>query len=233
MDVILGIDGLEHDYVTKFGLKNLMQESYGMTDISEFEEPRTIVIWSSFLSGRNREKEILDLGKERMWGFKLGEDDTFFNGKKYVAFDVPGFNSDLDQHKRERQGMKDYFSKKITVEEFDEIVYAHYRKIKQQYLDALDGDYDIVMGYFGAGDVIGHLSFGIESKMRIIYEEFNDLAKTTAGKAEKMLVISDHGMQAVGRFGDHSTHGFWSLNHKAGLDHPKITDFHGIIRGWG
>jgi len=51
MLTILGIDGLEYDLVVKFGCKSLMQESFGMTDLSAFKEPRTVVIWSSFLSG--------------------------------------------------------------------------------------------------------------------------------------------------------------------------------------
>ncbi len=232
MNVILGIDGLEYEYVTKFGLKNLMQTTYGKTDISDFEEPRTIVIWSSFLSGINREAEILALGNDKMWDFKQDVKDTFFNEKSYQAFDIPGFNSNLEQHKKERQGMKDFFDKKITVEEFDEIVYAHYRKIKEKYLEALEGDYDLVMGYFGAGDVIGHLSFGVESKMKIIYKEFDDIAKRTQEVADKLLIISDHGMQAIGRFGDHSTYGFWSLNYETDMKNPKITDFNKIICGW-
>ncbi len=53
MIVILGIDGLEYEYVKKFNVKNLMQESFGKTNISEFSEPRTMVLWSSFLTGKN------------------------------------------------------------------------------------------------------------------------------------------------------------------------------------
>ena len=31
------------------------------------------------------------------------------------------------------------------------------------------------------------------------------------------LIISDHGMKPLGRFGDHSAYGFWSSNIKLGL----------------
>ena len=232
MNVILGLDGLEHDLVEKLKLKNLMQSCHGKTDISEFEEPRTIVIWSSFLTGENREAQILGLGKEKMWGYKAKEEDTFFSGREYEAVDVPGFNSDLDQHGRERQAMKDYFGKKMTVEEYDEVAFSHYRQTKRQYLEALEGGYDLVMGYFGVGDVVGHVSFGVEAKRKLIYRDFDDLAKKTAEKADKMLIISDHGMVAVGRFGDHSRNGFWSLNYQTDIENPRITDFKDVIMGW-
>ena len=64
MMVILGLDGLEYEYVKEFNCKNLMQEKFGKTDISMFSEPRTIVIWSSFLAGKNLEKEILGKDEE-------------------------------------------------------------------------------------------------------------------------------------------------------------------------
>jgi hypothetical protein len=233
MNVILGIDGLEYDYVEKFGLKNLIQKSHGKTDISDYEEPRTIVIWSSFLSGENREKEILALGKKKMWDFKLKPEDTFFNPyASWKAIDVPGFTFIRENHSRERELLKGYFNKKNTIEDYDNHVFKTHRKIKEEFLADLDSDHDILMGYFNLADVVGHLSFGVEPKMKAIYMEFDDLAKTVAAKADKLLVISDHGMQAVGRYGDHSRHGFWSLNYIADLEEPKITDFHDIITGW-
>jgi len=40
----------------------------------------------------------------------------------------------------------------------------------------LDDDYEIQMGYFALADAIGHLSFGITSKMKIVYQELDELA---------------------------------------------------------
>ncbi|MBD3247555.1 hypothetical protein GF378_02960, partial [Candidatus Pacearchaeota archaeon] len=51
MIVILAIDALEYDKVEEFNCKNLKQEYYGKTDISEFSQPRTMVLWSSFMTG--------------------------------------------------------------------------------------------------------------------------------------------------------------------------------------
>ncbi|MFQ6010470.1 MAG: hypothetical protein ACE5J7_05140 [Candidatus Aenigmatarchaeota archaeon] len=230
MIVILAFDGLEYEYVKRFGCKNLMQESFGKTDISDFTEPRTIVIWSSFLSGRNTEKEILSM--ENFWDFRLKPEETFFSGfNNFVAIDVPGFTFVRENHAKERQGLKDFFEKKMTVEEFDKIAFENHKKTKKEFFDALDKGYEIVMGYFGLADVIGHLSFGVESKMKIIYTELDEIARTVNERADiRVLIISDHGMKAVGRFGDHSNYGFWSLNNKVELQKPKITDFYGIIK---
>ena len=85
------------------------------------------------------------------------------------------------------------------------------------------------MGYFALADVIGHLSFGIKSKMRIIYHELDEIAKKVEKKAEKLLIISDHGMKPVGRFGDHSNYGFWSFSEKVDWNMPKITEFKNLI----
>lgn len=229
MLVILGFDGLECNYVEEFGFKELMQTYHGKTDISEFEKPRTLVIWSSFIAGRNMEKEVLS--QENFWDFKVPLEKTFFSKfKNFKAIDVPGFCFDTEQHKRERRGMKDFFDKKIGLEDYDKIAFKHYRKIKEGYFKALEGDYDIVMGYFGLADVIGHLSFGVKPKMRMIYEELNEIVKKTKEVIrENLLIFSDHGMQAIGRFGDHSNYGFWSTNENFGIKNPKSTDFYDII----
>ena len=65
--------------------------------------------------------------------------------------------------------------------------------------------------------------------MKLIYKELEDITTRTKKKAEKILVISDHGMKAVGRFGDHSNYGFWSLNFKIDLKTPKITEMRNLI----
>jgi len=53
---IIGIDGLEYELVEKFGMKNLMQEEHGKTDLSDFDLIITPPIWASFLTGLPPEK---------------------------------------------------------------------------------------------------------------------------------------------------------------------------------
>jgi len=229
MIVILGFDGLEYNYVKEFNCKNIMQETFGKTDISEFKEPRTIVLWSSFLAGKNLEDEIL--GGSNLWDFRLDTNRTFFSKfKKYVAIDVPGFSFIKERHEAERKALKDFFNQKCTVEEYDKIAFENHRKVKQEFFEALKGDYDIVMGYFGLADVIGHLSFGIKPKMKLVYEELDRIAaKVRENIKDKILILSDHGMKPIGRFGDHSNYGFWSVNLHKDVFNPKLTQLFKLI----
>lgn len=227
MTVVLGIDGLEYGYVKRFNCKNLMQESYGKTDISEFSEPRTMVLWSSFLTGKNKEKEVI----KDLWNFKLNPQETFLkNFKNFKAINIPAFNGDVEFNKLARDNLKRFFNKEITVDEYDKPVFEQHKKIKNNFLKALESKNELIFVYFDIIDLIGHLSFGMDSKMRILYKEMDDLAKLVKEKTDgKILIISDHGMKAVGMFGDHSDHGFWSVNFKINLKNPKITDFAKII----
>lgn len=231
MIVILAIDGLEYDSVTEFGCKNLMQECYGKTDLSDFEQPRTIVLWSSFLAGKNLEKEIL--ARKELWSFALKPEQTFLSHfKSHLAIDVPGYNYIKEHHDKERELLKAFFDKKSTIEEYDAAAFEHHKMIKMQFFEALDAKkQEIILGYFSLADVVGHLSFGIKSKMRMIYQEFDEISRQIKEKINcPLLIVSDHGMEAIGRFGDHSNHGFWSASFKTELSNPKPTDFAEFIK---
>ena len=82
-----------------------------------------------------------------------------------------------------------------------------------------------MLGYFSAADVVGHLNFGNKALMKMIYRDMDEIA---AGIDDTLIVLSDHGMERIGMFGDHSDHGFWSTGFKD-LGTPRITDFAGII----
>ena len=239
MIIIFAIDALEYDKVGEFECKNLMQKHYGKTDISEFSEPRTMVLWSSFMTGKNKEKEVLKDGNEEMWDKKWPLEETFFsNFKKPVVLDLPGFSYDKKVHDRSREVLKSFFETKDLDEkekirkEYNKEAFEHHKKIKKEFLRALDdkNKHDLVLGYFNVADVIGHLSFGNKTLMKIIYKELDEMAEQIAEKG-KLVILSDHGMKAIGIFGEHSTYGFWSTNFDAGLKNkkPKITDFYNLI----
>ena len=227
--IVLAIDALEYQLVEEFNCDNLKQQFYGKTDISEFSQPRTMVLWSSFSTGQNREKDVLADGNREMWDKKWPIEETFFsNFKSPVVIDLPGFSYSLEAHQRSRELLKKFFEvegeeKEKVRKQYNEDAFTHHRKIKEQFLKALDEDHDFVLGYFSVIDVIGHLNFGNKMLMRMLYREMDDLAKLAATKTDKLLILSDHGMTGVGMFGDHSTYGFWSTNWKD-LETPRITD---------
>lgn len=226
--IILGLDALDLNMVQKYDCRNLMQQEHGKTDLSEFEKERTVVLWASFLTGKNLESKI---PLKTQWEFKLRKNETFFSFfKTYATVDVPAFSLKEENHSKERRLLKGYFEDKSTIEDYDKIVWKNHKGNKRDFLRSL-GKHDLVMGYFDLADAIGHLSFGISEKMEKVYLELEDLAKKIKEISdETVLIISDHGMKSLGRYGDHNRNGYYSLNIKLRLNLPKITDFYSIIK---
>ena len=88
--IILALDSLDLDQVKKYNCNHLMQQEYGKTDISDFKQARTVVLWASFLTGKNMESQI---PIETQWEFKVKPEQTFLNYfDSYKAIDVPAFS---------------------------------------------------------------------------------------------------------------------------------------------
>ena len=225
--IILALDALDLNQVQKFNCRNLMQKEHGQTDLSDFDQLRTVVLWASFLTGKNMEKEI---PIETQWEFKVSPEQAFLKFfKTYETIDVPAFSLKQQNHAEERRLLKDYFEDKATVEEYDTVIWRNHEQNKKDFLKAV-GKSDLVMGYFDLADAIGHLSFGITEKMAEVYLELDKMAEEIKNSDNFIIVISDHGMETVGRYGDHSRNGFYSLNQKLELNLPKITGFYSQIR---
>ena len=62
--------------------------------------------------------------------------------------------------------------------------------------------------------------------MKMIYKDLDEIAGAIE---DSYIVLSDHGMEKLGMFGDHSKYGFWSTDFKE-LGNPRITDFAGLIK---
>ena len=79
-------------------------------------------------------------------------------------------------------------------------------------------------------DVIRHLSFGVRPKMKLVCNKLNEIAERVRNKVDKLLIISDHGINQIGRFWGHSNYGSWSTNFEISLKAPQITDIWEIIK---
>lgn len=226
--IILALDALDFNMVKRFKCKNLMQIECGQTDLSEFKLERTVVLWASFLTGKNQESRI---PIETQWEFKLNPEETFFSFfETYEAIDVPAFSLKEKNHAEERMLLKKYFDEEVSVEEYDVVIWENHEENKKDFFGSL-GRFEMVMGYFDLADAIGHLSFGILEKMENVYRELERIAQEVKSCSdEDILIVSDHGMKRIGRYGDHSRNGFYSVNHKLGLNLPRITDFYDIIK---
>jgi len=226
--IILALDALDQNLVDKYNCKNLMQAEHGQTDISGFSLPRTVVLWASFLTGKNMEAEI---PLKTQWEFKLRPEETFLDFfANYMAIDVPAFSLKENSHAEERMLLKKYFDEQTSIEDYDSVIWRNHEENKRDFFDSL-GRFDLVMAYFDLADAIGHLSFGISDKMSKVYEELEDIAGEVKSSTDDLtLVISDHGMKPVGRYGDHSENGFYSLSHGWRLNLPRLTDFYNLIK---
>ena len=225
--IILALDALDLHQVRKFNCRNLMQKECGQTSLSDFNQERTVVLWASFLTGKNMEAEI---PIKSQWKFKLSPKQTLLNFfETYKAIDVPAFSYKQKNHAEERKLLKGYFENEATIEECDEIVWRNHEENKKDFFSYI-GKSDLIMGYFDLADFIGHLSFGIIEKMAEVYYELDKIVEQVKDSDDFILVISDHGMKAVGRYGDHSRNGFYSSNRRLELNLPKLTSFHNLIR---
>ncbi len=227
---------LEYSKVEEYNCTHLKQKYYGKTNISEFSQPRTMVLWSSFITGENKEKEVLKGGNKEMWNKIWGIKDTLFSHFNNPAIiDLPGFSYNLKVHEDSRNLLKSFFEQKEKDKkekiklDYNNHAFEHHKKIKKEFFNSLENGHDMVLGYFSVIDVIGHLNFGNNTIMKMIYKEFDEIAKAVKNKNSDVLIISDHGMKAIGSFGDHSEYGFWSSD-TLNLDIPKITDFYEIIK---
>lgn len=234
MIVVFAIDALEHELVEEFDCQNLKQAIYGKTDISEFTQPRTMVLWSSFMTGENKEEEILEKGDEEMWKTQIPLEETFFSEfENPKIIDLPGFSYDREQHDKERELLKSFFDEAESQEEKKEIRkkynqhgLKHHKKIKEEFMNVLKEPHDFILGYFSAADVVGHLNFGNKTLMKMIYDDLNGIAGEVKEIIDgHLLILSDHGMEGLGMFGDHNEYGFWSFDEECDLENPKITDF--------
>lgn len=230
--IILALDGLEKKLVEQFHCRHLQQSLYGNTSLDGFQLPKTVVLWSSFLTGRNMEPFV----DPNLWEFKVPIEQTFLKYfKRPLALDLPGFSYGKE-HVKERKLLQEFFQTKDEegiLEKYRQVAWTIHRQNKQKFLRAFGQGHDLLIGYFAIADVIGHLCFGNESEMKKIYLELDEISQVATQKTwgRPMLIISDHGMKAVGKFGDHTKRGFYSLNFSAQLSKtPKITDFFALIQ---
>jgi hypothetical protein len=223
MLLILGIDALDLGMVEKFDCTNLMQTKYGKTDISSFDAARTVVLWAGFLTGKNLEKDIPVKGQ---WDFQLKKEETIFGSlDSFKAVDVPAFSLKQENHQQEREFLAGFFKEKNSIEDFDKIVWKNHQENKKELFENL-GKHEILMVYFDLADAIGHLSFGDEEKMKGVYRELDSIVEEVKERFHgTILIVSDHGMKPVGRFGDHTSNGFWSINKELSFGEPCITEF--------
>lgn len=167
--IVLGLDGLEYNFVEEWSLKNIMQKKYCKMDLSEYKVIVTPPIWGSMLTGKI-DHEIMDiwikrcqiLGTEekveQKWWAKIGSkilppSVAFWIWKKIIkpllGFEGNAFEitSNYVMEKNEKN-IFDYFEKPWT----NTIPGYNYeiedlRKEKKLLNEALTGDKKLYINY--------------------------------------------------------------------------------------
>lgn len=104
-----------------------------------------------------------------------------------------------------------------------------FREKRKKVLDALNKSWDLFMVHFFLPDIIQHLLWYRENKIKRLYREMDNTAriiKKCVGENTFILFISDHGQKR----GLHTPNAFYSCNQRLNLHEPKITDFADIIK---
>ncbi len=188
-------------------------------------------------STNERLKAILSPGITKTWNFNAKKESTIFdlfeNPKsiEFVTYDI--------QHAFENiMPIRMYFvTEELNDNNFEEFIWrVRFDRIINKLCTALENDsYDLIATYLNELDPIGHIFRGDLTVMERNYRKFDELVGEVKKKFDgRILIISDHGMNPLGRYGDHLhiDHGFYSCNHDLNLNNPKPEDFYNIIQKW-
>ena len=158
-----------------------------------------------------------------------------------ISLHVPTYCTQEEFMEKLRSGegkaFRDAFDSPHSRRVFEEkFIWEAFRRDRRDCITALGSDWRLLLAYFEYTDYIGHLFWGNLTKMWEGYAMADKLVAELKHRINEddtlLLVISDHGMEALGKYGFHSDHAFYSANKRLGLTNPKMTDFFRTISEW-
>ena len=153
--------------------------------------------------------------------------------KPSVAVNIPAFNEDLKLRTMITQSLE-----KQGLSAFEEVIWRVHEKRVSETLSRLkeESEWKLFMAWFDLADWLGHLHIARRPhKFDNAYLNLERWARNLKELTKPciFLVVSDHGMEPMlDDTGDHSLHGFYSINLKGELGPKRITDFYGKIIDW-
>lgn len=173
---------------------------------------------------------------------RSGKEGWDFDSKDYnpTIFDfvenskalfVPTY-SEWDPVKDGRKVVGDVFTSKMEDKEYWDYIWENFYMKKEELLYSVEKDYNLLMCHIQIADSSGHRFFSDLKKMKKVYRKLDSLTKKVKEIWEDwILIVSDHGMERLGKFGTHSNldYGFYSSSKKFSLNSPKFTEFFDII----
>lgn len=258
MIFILGLDGLDFDIVTRYDLKNLMQNDYSRLEVPinrKYGVPQSPEVWASFLTGTHIEQTFTRGGKtkigtiafnflkfwrkrfniklglsKKFWGprFPKLSQKTFLDVLKAKEINAPYYSMDNTRFDILHQ----WFTGKISFKEFVLETKKLYAKRKQHVLHELESiaNFDLIFVYMEFPDAYQHVFF---SRPRRIVDHYIDLSKFVFGLKKNLpkdlLFIIVSDHGFDFKNASHSMHGFYSSNRMLDPKPKSITDFYNLL----
>jgi hypothetical protein len=165
--------------------------------------------------------------------FKQAKPTTIFDLAPSIAISVPPIQMWISSYTINL--MKKVLENKVKLTFYKSHVLKVFSEKRKLCFEKIKGKWTIFMVHFLFTDLLGHFYINRLEKMRQIY----DKAKKVVAEIKKelsddtlLIILSDHGMKPMGEinFGEHSKHGFYSLNYALNLKEPHIKDFFTLIK---
>lgn len=137
--------------------------------------------------------------------------ETIFDGRQAVAIGIPNYVTDPDDEDREhrlRRSMGDLFERDRSVrgghvtadpEQFyEQCMEMSMVRIARTRRALRSRQFELVFGYTSGLDLIGHVAYNRPELQRRAYGELNEFIgelRSDLGEEDKLLLVSDHGLQ--------------------------------------
>jgi hypothetical protein len=149
---------------------------------------------------------------------------------KSIALFIPGYSEPTIFREKLNDALHS------GVKEYIKTIWWIHEVRKREFFKRLDKDWELFMAWFDIADLLGHTCI-VKCRLEL-FKAYLDLVKIV-NRAKKMLddevfilIMSDHGMKPMpDGTGDHSDHGFWSINRDWEWFNPvKATDFYPLVK---
>lgn len=254
--LILGLDGLEYNFVEAYNCTHLKQQIYGQIDVpihSQLKIPITPQVWGSFLTGKwlddmafSYNSRLLETSLsairsvKKLIPFNLGFFNKFFyRARRFPKLPYPTFidltdSSTLNAPFYDFENVMFQISQEfgrsfITWKEAVQRSYNHYEAMKEKIASSLPNRKNrVVFAYMLFPDFIQHLQYPFPKAIKRHYLDLNAFVKHIRYKSnDHILIVSDHGFDMKTK--THSMKGFYSTNKALPWTPIKITDFFQMI----
>lgn len=252
---ILGIDGLEHDWVLKWNCDNLKQEYFGKIAVpihSKKHHPYTPQVWGSFLTGvwlgnmdfersyrvpsflvsvvKALRKVIpISLGL----GGKISPDIVGFPKLAQKTFvdhtDALTINAPFyDFDPVTFSIMRSFRDGKYSHSEALTLFSDHFQHLQEVIKAKCNPSNDIIFAYLQFADIFQHFLYPKMQPIKDHYFRMNDFVGELQELVDGyLLIVSDHGFDPNTE--SHSDYGYYSFNIPFFSPPQRITDFYEII----